>query len=438
MERIRAEMGNPRFTGKGTVIEGVLTLKFLVDCSDVSELAMIEDLSALAEKTVIVTLEPIQQEMRFEKPKQRKTADDGDRQAEIIPKVWELRINAEPGPDAERFWSFIAREALAEIPAALLLAPFLPGSEGEQLISARFTTPEKDMVTGYLITRVAAELGEGFEVPFAVTFVGDTAEAGAGAEPWLAVGKQVLVPMELGPEWANAADHGGLVLATVLEIRTTADGATETVEVEFRGDEDGQVETRILTAEEALDLREPITAEPAEKWPVVGSLVLIPKDAAFDADAACWVTDGFASGEVLSIEDGAAIVRTRVLSGDTKDLAFPVEVLVGSPPVRAPEVEDADHSADAGNMVDDAEPAAGDTTYPEFPVPDHEARAATVGACLARTVDGKCVGVTPCESRQSDGTCGSDEARAAAGQASEEPKGRGRGKKATQTELQAA
>lgn len=526
MERIRAEMGNPRFTGKGAVIEGVLTLKFLVDCSDVSELAMIEDLSALAEKTVIVTLEPIQQEMRFEKPKQRKTADDGEREPELIPKTWEVRVNPvaiETAPaQVGQFWSFIAQEALAEIPAACLLSPFLPGSDGNQLVSMRVTTPERDMIVGYLATRAFEAAGDIH--PILLTFVGDTAEAGEGADPWLAVGKQVLVPMELGPEWANAADHGGMVLATVLEIRTTADGATETVEVEFRGAEDGQVEMRILTAEEAAGLREPLTApewpsvgmwaripediandamdgmviadgfacgeiltlsddglatvrvvladgeiqdlsfavadllapevEDEEPWPVVGSWVRIPGDVAWDADAAVKVVNGFADGEVRTIEPADAEVRTatvcvNLLSGVEAVLTFPVEVFVNplaaskavEPPPCEHRVGDMECEAprDIALACKSRQPDAtcspavvGEDTYPETPVPDHEARAATLGVCLARMPDGKCIGANPCESKQSDGMCGSDDARG------EEPKAKGRGRKATQPELKAA
>jgi hypothetical protein len=444
MERIRAEMGNPRFTGKGAVIEGVLTLKSLVDCSDVSELAMIEDLSALAEKTVIVTLEPIQQEIKFDRPKPRKQAEDA-RQAEIIPKVWEVRVNTRAIEEAPaqlgRFWSFIAQEALAEIPAAVLISPFLPGSDGEQLMSMRVTTPERDMIAGYLATRAKEAAGEVPPLTLTLVVEGEGELAADVPEPWLAVGKQVLVPMELGPEWANAADYGGMVLATVVEIRNGEDGQPQDVELQFTNEADGEVATLIVHASEVLP---PIAAEPAEEWPFVGSIVRIaadvaadtmegcaivdgyasgtvvsldeeagalvrvvmaegpplelgfitedlerpelpvwpfvgalakiPKDAAFDADVAAWVIDGFAGGEILSIENGTATVRMRVLSGETKDLAFLVEVLVNPA-----EGNGADHLPEAGQMVDDAEPATGDATYPESPVPDHEARAATLG-----------------------------------------------------------
>lgn len=338
MERIRAEMGNPRFTGKGSVIEGVLTLKLLIDCADVEELRLIEDLSALADKTVIATIEPLQQEMKFTPPpKGRQEADP--RQEELIPKVWELRKIADAA-DAETFWRFIAKEAAEGIAAAALLAPFVPDAEGCSATALRFTTSEKDLIVGYLATRVPANLPDADVRQFTITSVSADPEGGAEEvpEPWLMVGKQVLIPMEHAPEWSNAADHGGYVVATALEIINGEDGQPATVEVEFRGfvaeGDNGEVEmVSVVTveAEVVLPIPEPAEIAPeeaAEPWPIEGSKILIPSEAAWDADSGVKVEGDYADGEVVAVDDGTAMVRVMMLSGATVELAFPVEVLV--------------------------------------------------------------------------------------------------------------
>lgn len=231
MERLRAEMGNPRFVGKGLAIEGTLTLKFMIDASSPDDLAQIEDLSALAEKVVLVTLEPVQGEMKFPKPppKAPEAPAVDPRQEELIPKVWEVRLSEELSDAVESFWCFIADEAAGGIVAACLLRPFLPDADECRATSLRFTTPEKDTIVGYLATRARAPWEATGSAALTFTFVGDGEQP---EPPWPVVGSLVRVPEALlaitGAEIVDGYASGEVVeiVDNMATVAVRMDGGT--------------------------------------------------------------------------------------------------------------------------------------------------------------------------------------------------------------------
>lgn len=370
MERLRAEMGNPRFVGKGLAIEGTLTLKFMIDASSPDDLAQIEDLSALAEKVVLVTLEPVQGEMKFPKPppKAPEAPAVDPRQEELIPKVWEVRLSEELSDAVESFWRFIADEAAGEIIAACLLRPFLPDADECRATSLRFTTPEKDTIVGYLATRARAPWEATGSAALTFTFVGDGEQP---EPPWPVVGSLVRVPEALlaitGAEIVDGYASGEVVEIVALdELERMPEQAPELPPCEHRsGDMLCAAPASVFEACDSYQAdgtcSPPVAGE--RPCPERGEDGLCKADATradceyigCDLDGECQ-----RAGEGC-MADGEPCEHLRLCMGQTES----------------------EHAAEVAEIAE-----------------------AGAARCLAREPDGSCVGVNPCEDRDSAGKCG--------------------------------